>query len=107
MAMRILDRKKMMAPAPSTPTMSTHTITGAVNRSSSRNSMLTTMAMSSPLRRENTTTTRGFILRIHGHDDAKSSKMRTPTSLALKPFTRSLMETDTRTSCVGYRLSAN
>jgi len=38
------------APAPRTPTMSTHTMTGAVNLSSSRNSMLTNMAISRPLR---------------------------------------------------------
>ena len=33
--------------------------------------------------------------RIHGHDDAKSSKILTPTSLALKPFITSLVETQT------------
>lgn len=34
--------------------------------------------------------------RIHGHADAKSSKIRMPTSLALKPFTMSLFETRAR-----------
>lgn len=37
------------APAASTPMMSTHTMTGAVNLSSNRNSKLTTMAISRPL----------------------------------------------------------
>lgn len=40
------------APATKTPTMSTHTMTGAVNLSSNRNSILTTMAISRPLRGE-------------------------------------------------------
>lgn len=38
-------------------------------------------------------------MRIHGHDDAKSSKIWMPTSLALKPLTTSLMKTKARTSC--------
>lgn len=38
--------------------------------------------------------------RIHGHDDAKSSKIRTPISLALKPFTTSLMRTKAGTGVI-------
>lgn len=34
--------------------------------------------------------TRSTHTRIHGHDEAKSSKILIPTSLALKPFTMSL-----------------
>ena len=38
--------------------------------------------------------------RIHGHDDAKSSKIRTPMSLALKPFTMSLMRDTNKSPAV-------
>lgn len=37
------------APAPRSPMISTHTMTGAVNLSSNRNNMLTNMAITSPL----------------------------------------------------------
>lgn len=37
------------APAPRSPMISTHTMTGAVNLSSNRNNMLTNMAIASPL----------------------------------------------------------
>lgn len=40
------------APAPRTPMMSTHTMTGAVNLSSSRNNILTAMAINRPLKGE-------------------------------------------------------
>lgn len=40
------------APAPRTPMMSTHTMTGAVNLNSNRNSILTTMAITRPLGQE-------------------------------------------------------
>lgn len=111
--------------------MSTHTMTGAVNLSSSRNNTLTTMAMSRPLGGGADTESKGSDIRklrldltvislclpaggsvcvpvcvvtdmrIQGHAEAKSSKIWMLISLALKPFRRSLMETEAETSWAG------
>lgn len=50
MEMLALNRQRLpYAPAPRSPMISTHTMTGAVNLSSNRNNILTNMAITSPL----------------------------------------------------------